>query len=472
MKKQLALLSILLSLGLTSAPIKADGITATMLWPEMFPQASLGWYRDSLDPVMDVPLKLCALKTDDTEKERLLIGYANRLTSKGYAGRPAAEPVTSLETLYEPLFRSARHGHAETLEEFESLYRRVLRPIGPFLSWEGTRGRTSPEGHGPQPSVFERCDVFIGSESDVTAVRDIVHESFLVFIDDPNAPRFTPVTDQIWPLGELVSNNEALQLHQFETFSGDQRTEVLDSWAKVTQGLEDYATFQFRESLDANNDQLFELAAHGVSNPAERDALLQRMKGVNYPGGQSLGNMLAFVRDVSAAGSDETARNRRVARDQQITEAAAEKEARRQAEAEAERQRRAEAAARRQAVREAREAELRKTHPYVARLSCSPSGMTDHLRLDACFIPSHGSNHSRLRLTNDGRMEIFESMEVYAAGTRRNDGLHIDLTPNFHIQAQNVASSLSLGIEITDRRTGEVVYVNRVGQFGVINISN
>lgn len=36
-----------------SFPVKSASITATALWPEQYPQAGVGWYRD-ITPVYDI----------------------------------------------------------------------------------------------------------------------------------------------------------------------------------------------------------------------------------------------------------------------------------------------------------------------------------------------------------------------------------------------------------------------------------
>ncbi|MCH8479104.1 MAG: hypothetical protein LAT56_14350 [Wenzhouxiangella sp.] len=50
LKNSISLAIVLMSIIF---PVKSESITATALWPEQYPQAGVGWYRD-ITPVYDI----------------------------------------------------------------------------------------------------------------------------------------------------------------------------------------------------------------------------------------------------------------------------------------------------------------------------------------------------------------------------------------------------------------------------------
>lgn len=423
-------------------------ISAISLWPDIFPQSGVGWYQN-INDVYGEKLNLCSFDGDE-EHETLVIGYANEAFREGYARRSPPDTVTSIEQLTGKL-RAANNNKRVSARDFvgrNGIYSTHLERPSEDMKVIGRSGEMvnlhDPSG---QPSIFDICDVFIGTNQEIELVREHVMNSFVLLRRSASYRVM-----RLHSLSSLQSENDMYQLEEFPPI---QRSVLQNSWARNVKNLEDYNEYLFYDSFGVSEKQISDIRARGITSQEAKTSVLRRIKAVSYPKSEPIGQyILQFLTDVDEAGSDESAvalRNRAL---------------------QTEREERTQRLAERRRASEARERQLAITHPYAAVLTCSPSGMTNHIRLDACFIPSRGSNHSRLRLTNEGRMQVFESMEVYTAGTRRNSGLHIDLSENFHIQAQNVASGLTLGIEITDRRTGEVVFVDRVGQFGSINIRN
>ena len=100
---------------------------------------------------------------------------------------------------------------------------------------------------------------------------------------------------------------------------------------------------------------------------------------------------------------------------------------------------------------------------FTAILSCGFNG--SHINIPACFTDTD------LKLTNNGRTDIYKIYNMGQLGTEYRDGLHIDLSQNFKITAQNSDDTLVLGLVIKDDN-GNTVFQDAVGRFGVIKVGN
>lgn len=75
-----------------------------------------------------------------------------------------------------------------------------------------------------------------------------------------------------------------------------------------------------------------------------------------------------------------------------------------------------------------------------------------------------------LKLRRDGSTRIYRIQEL-SGFPDFGRGLEIDLTNSFELSAQNSNATLVLGVDIRDR-SGNIVYQDQVGQYGVIRVSN
>lgn len=100
---------------------------------------------------------------------------------------------------------------------------------------------------------------------------------------------------------------------------------------------------------------------------------------------------------------------------------------------------------------------------YTAILSCGHNG--SHINIAACFTDTD------LKLTNNGQTGVYKVYNIGQLGTEYRDGLHISLSKNFRLTAQNSQDTLVLGLIIKDA-IGNVVYQDVVGRFGVIKVGN
>jgi hypothetical protein len=126
---------------------------------------------------------------------------------------------------------------------------------------------------------------------------------------------------------------------------------------------------------------------------------------------------------------------------------------------------------------------------YEAVLTCS-HGNTQ-FNIIACFAKSgaYGSD-TELSVTRNGLQNLHKVYDFVnitrlrgsaAVGASTNisegmfigdDGLHLLLPNSFIIIAENSQEHLVLGIEIKNIRTGDIVYKEEVGHYGVIKVGN
>ena len=100
---------------------------------------------------------------------------------------------------------------------------------------------------------------------------------------------------------------------------------------------------------------------------------------------------------------------------------------------------------------------------FTAIFSCGFNG--NHINIAACFTDTD------LKLTNNGQTGIYKIYNIGQLGIEYRDGLHIDLSQSFMITAQNSDDTLVLGLVIKDS-SGNAVYQDAVGRFGVIKVGN
>jgi len=100
---------------------------------------------------------------------------------------------------------------------------------------------------------------------------------------------------------------------------------------------------------------------------------------------------------------------------------------------------------------------------YTAVLSCGFNG--SHVRIEPCFWDTE------LKLTNRGQTRIYKVHNISQVGSEYSDGFHIELSNSFNLTAQNSDEDLTLGIKIYDA-SGNEVYQDMVGLYGVINVGN
>lgn len=104
-----------------------------------------------------------------------------------------------------------------------------------------------------------------------------------------------------------------------------------------------------------------------------------------------------------------------------------------------------------------------KTYPYVATISC---GMSDgNINVRACF------KDSDLIIDDVDGKQIYKIYNMDSAGAIDRAGLHVKLSEHFKLAAQNSHHLLILSLVVADR-TGKVVYSDKQGQYGVINVAN
>lgn len=198
--------------------------------------------------------------------------------------------------------------------------------------------------------------------------------------------------------------------------------------------------------------ELKALRAFGVPGQAEYAEVRRRMGQQKYGGGAEadVSEVLLFLRDEQKG------------RAQGVTAARYR---------ELEDQREAAEARAREAAAQREQADRARRFPYEAVLTCGMGSR--HLNILACFAAegSYGVA-TELKLTRDGRSVVYKVFNLSEAGSQRGDGLHIDLTEDFALVAQNSHGTLVLGLKIVERQSGKVLYQDQVGKFGVLRVSN
>jgi hypothetical protein len=101
-------------------------------------------------------------------------------------------------------------------------------------------------------------------------------------------------------------------------------------------------------------------------------------------------------------------------------------------------------------------------YPYVAYVTCGYSGR--HINALACF------KNTDFKLKNNGRTRVYQTYEL-SQFPDRGRGLEIELSESFALTAKNSDDTLVLGVDIRDR-SGNSLFQDQVGQYGVIKVAN
>jgi hypothetical protein len=138
----------------------------------------------------------------------------------------------------------------------------------------------------------------------------------------------------------------------------------------------------------------------------------------------------------------------------------------------AERDRRVEEDAQRtaalQAQRRAEQAAFDAEYPYEIVLQCGLVGR--HTAIVPCFAGDTDGGNTQLELRTPDRYALYQFFELRAAGTEvPGEGLKISVKRPFSLKAQNADARLTLTVTVREKRSGSVLFVKSVGQFGVIS---
>jgi hypothetical protein len=113
-------------------------------------------------------------------------------------------------------------------------------------------------------------------------------------------------------------------------------------------------------------------------------------------------------------------------------------------------------------------------YPYAALVTCS----SGDIQADAvaCFSGSSSMPDTNLELRNGDKYELYQPMDIERVGDRTPEGMRIPLAHNFDLTMQNASDSLVLGVKIVNNVPSadfdKVLYEKKVGDFGVIKVSN
>lgn len=106
---------------------------------------------------------------------------------------------------------------------------------------------------------------------------------------------------------------------------------------------------------------------------------------------------------------------------------------------------------------------------YEAVLSCGMGG--NNLNVLACFAKEGYGTDTELEIQNGGQYGMYKVYNISNLGPEDQQGLHIRLSPNFSIRAQNSHSQLILTLTIKDQN-GRVVFQKSASKYGVISVKN
>ena len=106
---------------------------------------------------------------------------------------------------------------------------------------------------------------------------------------------------------------------------------------------------------------------------------------------------------------------------------------------------------------------------YEAILSCGMGG--NNLNVLACFAKDGYGSDTELEIQNGGQYGMYKVYNISNLGNEDSQGLHIRLSPNFSIKAQNSNSNLILTLTIRDQN-GRVVFQKSASRYGVISVRN
>lgn len=113
-------------------------------------------------------------------------------------------------------------------------------------------------------------------------------------------------------------------------------------------------------------------------------------------------------------------------------------------------------------------------YPYAAIISCSTSAF--QADLVACFSGSSSRLDTNLELRNGDKYEMLQPSDIMSLGRRTSDGVRIELSRTFDMTMQNASDSLILGVKIVNNIPSDdfdkVIFEKKVGEFGVIKVSN
>lgn len=121
----------------------------------------------------------------------------------------------------------------------------------------------------------------------------------------------------------------------------------------------------------------------------------------------------------------------------------------------------------RKQAEDAERARIAKDYPYYALITCEFSG--NHTNVLACFS---GKPDTEIELRNGQKYGLYKVYQFSSIGRDTQDGFVIDLSPSFALKAQNSHSTLILGVQIIDRKTGSVRFQKKVSKYGVISVGN
>lgn len=113
-------------------------------------------------------------------------------------------------------------------------------------------------------------------------------------------------------------------------------------------------------------------------------------------------------------------------------------------------------------------------YPYAAIVSCSTSSFQTDLMV--CFAGSSSRPDTNLELKNGDEYDMYQPGDLINVGRRTSEGVRIELSRNFELTMQNASESMLLGVKIVNNIPSsdfdKVIYEKKVGEFGVINVSN
>lgn len=223
-------------------------------------------------------------------------------------------------------------------------------------------------------------------------------------------------------------------------------TELRDTWAQK-QGHRDFAEYETAREMKVNPQQYKSLVAFQVRDRVALDAIVAEIRSTRYGNGNSIGEVLTYLKDRAEAKSQPNATALSVRTSRERAQAIAAQD---RAVAEAQRQQ-----------------QIAREFPYIAVLTC---GLPDHINIIACFSGSQGVD-TEIKLTNGSSVQIYKVYNLMEAGQERKDGFYIDLRRNFSIRVQNADDTLILGLKIIDRITGRILREDKAAKFRVISAS-
>ena len=204
---------------------------------------------------------------------------------------------------------------------------------------------------------------------------------------------------------------------------------------------------EFARTLGATRGQALSLIEQGIADPSTYEALRAEIRSSGYSPSSDLTLALVYLQDrrtgASRGLSAVAERDRRVEEDAQRTAAL-------------------------QAQRRTEQAAFDAEYPYEIVLQCGLVGR--HTAITPCFAGDTDGGNTQLELRTPDRYALYQFFELRAAGTEvPGEGLRISVKRPFSLKAQNADARLTLTVTVREKRSGSVLFVKSVGQFGVIS---